>query len=184
MVYIDALRAVLLAGFLFWSSNSALASIDASATSQCQACHASQAHDWQQSHHAKAMQVPDRQTVLAPFAGEVAAYDGLSARFSNSCGTRSVENKINLARPRTPRSSEEEDPSAFVITLEDAGRPEAGGVYQVRYTFGFSPLQQYLIEKEPGQMQVAPFAFDTRPESLGGQQWYHLDEKLGETRHP
>ena len=71
-----------------------------------------------------------------------------------------------------------------MITLEDAGRPEAGGVYQVRYTFGFSPLQQYLIEKEPGQMQVAPFAFDTRPERLGGQQWYHLDEKLGETRHP
>ena len=33
-------------------------------------------------------------------------------------------------------------------------------------------------------MQVAPFAFDTRPERLGGQQWYHLDEKLGETRHP
>ena len=71
-----------------------------------------------------------------------------------------------------------------MIALEDAGRPEAGGVYRVHYTFGFSPLQQYLIEKEPGQIQVAPFAFDTRPESLGGQLWYHLDEKLGESRHP
>ena len=185
MVYIDALRAVLLAGFLFWSSNSALASIDASATSQCQACHASQAHDWQQSHHAKAMQIPDRQTVLAPFAGEVATYDGLSARFSKTVEPAPVEKqdqpgsvKNTLVHPK------KEDPSAFVIALEDAGRPEAGGLYQVRYTFGFSPLQQYLIEKEPGQMQVAPFAFDTRPERLGGQQWYHLDEKLGETRHP
>ena len=185
MVYIDVLQAVVFAGFLYWSSNSALASIDASATSQCQACHASQAHDWQQSHHAKAMQIPDRQTVLAPFAGEVAVYDGLSARFSNTVEPAPVEKqgqpgsvKNTLVHPK------KEDPSAFVIALEDAGRPEAGGVYQVRYTFGFSPLQQYLIEKEPGQMQVAPFAFDTRPESLGGQQWYHLDEKLGETRHP
>ena len=185
MVCIDALRFVLLSGLLFWSSNSALASIDASATSQCQACHASQAHDWQQSHHAKAMQLPDRQTVLAPFAGEVAVYDGLSARFSKAVESAPVEEQDQTGSVKnTLVHPKKEDPSAFVIALEDAGRPEAGGVYQVRYTFGFSPLQQYLIEKEPGQMQVAPFAFDTRPESLGGQQWYHLDEKLGETRHP
>ena len=88
MNFADALRAVFLAGFLLLSSTSALASIDASATSRCQACHASQAHDWQQSHHAKAMQVPDRQTVLAPFAGEVATYDGECAILKN-CGTRS-----------------------------------------------------------------------------------------------
>ena len=185
MVCIDALRFVLLSGLLFWSSNSALASIDASATSQCQACHASQAHDWQQSHHAKAMQLPDRQTVLAPFAGEVAVYDGLSARFSKAVESAPVEEQDQTGSVKnTLVHPKKEDPSAFVIALEDAGRPEAGGVYQVRYTFGFSPLQQYLIEKAPGQIQVAPFAFDTRPESLGGQQWYHLDEKLGETRHP
>ena len=185
MVCIDALRFVLLSGLLFWSNNSALASIDASATSQCQACHASQAHDWQQSHHAKAMQLPDRQTVLAPFAGEVAVYDGLSARFSKAVESAPVEEQDQTGSVKnTLVHPKKEDPSAFVIALEDAGRPEAGGVYQVRYTFGFSPLQQYLIEKAPGQIQVAPFAFDTRPESLGGQQWYHLDEKLGETRHP
>ncbi len=185
VVCIDALRFVLLSGLLFWSSNSALASIDASATSQCQACHASQAHDWQQSHHAKAMQIPDRRTVLAPFAGEVATYDGLSARFSKAVESAPVEEQDQTGSVKnTLVHPKKEDQSAFVIALEDAGRPEAGGVYQVRYTFGFSPLQQYLIEKAPGQIQVAPFAFDTRPESLGGQQWYHLDEKLGETRHP
>ena len=129
IVYIDASRFVLLAGFLFWSSNSALASIDVSATSRCQACHASQAHGWQQSHHAKAMQEPDRQTVLAPFAGEVAAYDGLSARFLSVGEANPVENsdqtgsvKNTLVHPK------KEDPSAFVIALEDAGRPEAGGL--------------------------------------------------------
>ena len=185
MVYIDVLQAVLFAGFLYWSSDSALASIDASATSQCQACHASQAHDWQQSHHAKAMQIPDRQTVLAPFAGEVATYDGLSARFSKAVepGPVAKQDQTGAVKNTLVHSKKEGQP-AYVITLEDAGRPEAGGVYPVRYTFGFSPLQQYLIEKEPGQMQVAPFAFDTQSERLGGQQWYHLDEKLGETRHP
>ena len=114
------------------------------------------------------MQIPDRQTVLAPFAGEVATYDGLSARFSKTVEPAPVEKqdqpgsvKNTLVHPK------KEDPSAFVIALEDAGRPEAGGLYQVRYTFGFSPLQQYLIEKEPGQIKW-PFAFDTRPERLGG----------------
>ena len=185
MGFIDALRAALLAGCLVWSSISVLASSDASGTSQCQACHVSQAHDWQQSHHAKAMQLPDRKTVLAPFAGEVAAYEGLSARFSKA-GEASSVNKVDQtgSAQNTLVHPNRGDRSAFVITLEDAGRPEAGGVYRVHYTFGFSPLQQYLIEKEPGQIQVAPFAFDTRPESLGGQQWYHLDEKLGESRHP
>ena len=182
---IDALRAVLLAGFLLLGGTPAFASIDERGTAECQACHASQAHDWQQSHHAKAMQVPDRQTVLAPFAGEVATYDGLSARFSKAVESAPVEEQDQTGSVKnTLVHPKKEDPSAFVIALEDAGRPEAGGVYQVRYTFGFSPLQQYLIEKAPGQIQVAPFAFDTRPESLGGQQWYHLDEKLGETRHP
>ena len=182
---IDALQAVLLAGFLLLSSISALAFSDGRGTSQCQACHASQAHDWQQSHHAKAMQVPDRQTVLAPFAGEVAAYDGLSARFSKAVEPGPVEKHDQTGSFKNALvHSKKEDQPTYVIMLEDAARPEAGGVYQVRYTFGFSPLQQYLIEKEPGQIQVAPFAFDTRPESLGGQRWYHLDEKLGETRHP
>jgi len=182
---IDALRAVLLAGFLLLGGTPAFASIDERGTAECQACHASQAHDWQQSHHAKAMQIPDRQTVLAPFAGEVATYDGLSARFSKAVESAPVEEQDQTGSVKnTLVHLKKEDPSAFVIALEDAGRPEAGGVYQVRYTFGFSPLQQYLIEKAPGQNQVAPFAFDTRPESLGGQQWYHLDEKLGETRHP
>ena len=91
MGLIDALRAALLAGFLVWSGISVLASSDAPGTSQCQACHVSQAYDWQQSHHAKAMQVPDRQTVLAPFAGEVAAYEGLSARFSKAGEASSVD---------------------------------------------------------------------------------------------
>ena len=95
-----------------------------------------------------------------------------------------LRNKVNLARSRTPSFIRRRRPIRLCDCAKDAGRPEAGGVYQVRYTFGFSPLQQYLIEKEPGQIQVAPFAFDTRPESLGGQQWYHLDEKLGESRHP
>ncbi|MEK9890527.1 MAG: hypothetical protein VW716_11020, partial [Gammaproteobacteria bacterium] len=129
MVYIDVLQAVLFAGFLYWSSNSALASNDTSATSQCLACHASQAHDWQQSHHAKAMQIPDRQTVLAPFAGEVATYDGLSARFSKAVESAPVEEQDQTGSVKnTLVHPKKEDPSAFVIALEDAGRPEAGGV--------------------------------------------------------
>ena len=74
------------------------------------------------------MQVPDRQTVLAPFAGEVAAYDGLRARFSNTVEPGPVEKQD---RPGPAKGilvhPKKEDPSAFLITLKDAGRPEQAG---------------------------------------------------------
>ncbi|MEX0985956.1 MAG: tetratricopeptide repeat protein [Bacteroidales bacterium] len=52
--------------------------------------------------------------------------------------------------------------------------------YKISYTFGVRPLQQYLIEFPDGAFQCLPLAWDTRPESDGGQKWFHLypDEKI------
>ncbi|WP_252046805.1 hypothetical protein [Vibrio sp. SCSIO 43186] len=46
--------------------------------------------------------------------------------------------------------------------------------YQIKYTFGVTPLQQYMVEFEDGRVQLIPFAWDSRPESQGGQRWFHL----------
>jgi predicted CXXCH cytochrome family protein len=46
--------------------------------------------------------------------------------------------------------------------------------YQIRYTFGFKPLQQYLIEFPDGRMQALSIAWDTRSKAQGGQRWFHL----------
>ena len=57
----------------------------------------------------------------------------------------------------------------FVIK-PDAETPELS----VRYTFGAEPLQQYVVEAEPGHFQVLPTPWDTRDAQDGGQRWYEL----------
>ena len=41
--------------------------------------------------------------------------------------------------------------------------------YQVKFTFGVSPLQQYLIEFPGGRLQALGIAWDSRPRSQGGR---------------
>ena len=156
----------------------------------CQSCHANETHAWQSSHHAKAMQVPNRETVMAPFKGESATFSGLTARFfvNGSDGGQSKSSMLDASskKPSIAAFDQLFVPSEFNIELSDkqrSGDVEAA-VFPVIYTFGVSPLQQYLIERAPGQLHVAPFAFDTRPASEGGQTWFHLDEKAGLPRHP
>ena len=46
--------------------------------------------------------------------------------------------------------------------------------FQVKYTFGVDPLQQYLIEFPDGRVQALSIAWDSRPKEKGGQRWFHL----------
>ncbi|HEY5646364.1 MAG TPA: multiheme c-type cytochrome, partial [Pseudomonadales bacterium] len=59
----------------------------------------------------------------------------------------------------------------FQIT--PAGSPEPRPVL---YTFGVTPLQQYVIPAANGALQTFPIAWDSRPEAAGGQRWYALYE--------
>ena len=46
--------------------------------------------------------------------------------------------------------------------------------FVIAYTFGFYPLQQYLIAFEDGRYQALNVAWDSRPAAQGGQRWIHL----------
>ena len=46
--------------------------------------------------------------------------------------------------------------------------------FEVKYTFGIDPLQQYLIEFPDGRIQALSIAWDSRPKDQGGQKWFHL----------
>src|SRR5262245_33734294 len=46
--------------------------------------------------------------------------------------------------------------------------------YEIRYTFGVAPLQQYLVEFPGGRLQALGIAWDTRPKEQDGQRWFHL----------
>ncbi len=44
--------------------------------------------------------------------------------------------------------------------------------FEVKYTFGLEPLQQYLVELPGGRLQALAVTWDTRPREQGGQRWF------------
>jgi tetratricopeptide (TPR) repeat protein len=113
----------------------------------CANCHEAEYKDWQGSHHELAMQVANASTVLGDFSDTEFDYYGKKTHFT----TR--------------------DHEYFVRTENALGEEQD---FRVAYTFGITPLQQYLVEFPGGRMQALPFAWDSRDEIDGGQRWYHL----------
>jgi tetratricopeptide (TPR) repeat protein len=113
----------------------------------CQSCHASQYDNWQGSHHDLAMQLPSADTVLGDFDDASFTYNGVTTRFYR---------EGEQYRVRTDG--------------EDGKLTD----FTVAYVFGVYPLQQYLLPLSRGRLQALSIAWDARPESEGGQRWYHL----------
>jgi len=113
----------------------------------CSGCHEEQYRAWRGSHHDLAMQHATPATVLGDFSGvEFENYD-VTSTFLERNGTYFA---------RTDNASGE---------LEE---------YPVKFVFGVTPLQQYLIEFPGGRLQALPIAWDTRDAEEGGQRWFHL----------
>ncbi len=119
----------------------------------CGSCHAAEAKAWQGSHHDLAMQKAGDGTVLGNFKDAEFRAGGVVTRFFRKDGRY-------LVRTDGPDGN-----------LHD---------YEVKYTFGIDPLQQYLVELEGGRLQALPIAWNTRPKAAGGQRWFHLypNEKI------
>ena len=119
----------------------------------CAGCHVAETEAWHGSQHDQAMQVATPATVLGDFADVTFAKDGVNSRFYRKG-------------------------DGFFI--ETDGPDGAMHDYQIDYTFGVYPLQQYLIAFPGGRFQALPLAWDARPKDQGGQRWFHLypDEKI------
>ena len=113
----------------------------------CAACHAEQFEQWQGSHHDLAMQEANAQSVLGDFNNAGFQYYDVTSRFYR-------EGERFMVRTDGPDGS-----------LQD---------YPIKYTFGVTPLQQYLIEFPDGRLQALGIAWDSRPAEAGGQRWFHL----------
>jgi len=81
------------------------------------------------------MQPPNDSTVKGDFSDAVFTGDGVNSRFFKKDG------------------------KFFINTQGDDG---VNHDYEVKYTFGFTPLQQYLVEFPGGRMQVPRVSSDTR----------------------
>ncbi|WP_437733584.1 multiheme c-type cytochrome [Sorangium sp. So ce1335] len=126
------------------------AAADFVGSDRCAPCHAEEHAAWQGSQHARAMQHASAATVLGDFEGARLRYAGQVHRFDR------------------------QDGKYWVTTDGPDGRLHR---YEVLYTFGVEPLQQYLVAGPGGRLQALPFAWDARPKARGGQRWYHLHER-------
>src|SRR5437016_7169145 len=64
------------------------------------------------------------------------------------------------------------DGAKFIVRTD--GPDGALHDYQIAYTFGVYPLQQYLVAFPGGRLQAFGIAWDSRPDDQGGQRWFHL----------
>ena len=124
--------------------------------SACKQCHEKEVKLWQGSHHDLAMQHANDETVLADFAHTSFTYAGINSAFYK-------KNDKFMVRTDGPDGK-----------LHD---------YEIKYTFGVTPLQQYLVELGKGRLQALTIAWDTRDKKAGGQRWFHLypDEEITHT---
>lgn len=122
----------------------------------CAVCHAEQDKRWQGSHHDLAMQEVNEQTVLGDFQDAKFSKDGVESRFFRQNGQ-------------------------FMVNTDGPDGKLAN--FEIKYVFGVTPLQQYLIELPGGKLQALSIAWDSRSKDRGGQRWFHLypNEKIDHT---
>jgi hypothetical protein len=132
-----------------WAAGNASAAFGASfvGSETCAGCHQEQANEWRGSQHKHAMDHATEQTVRGDFSGATFEYYGVRSRFFRRDGKFLIET---------------DGPDGKLATFE------------VKYTFGLDPLQQYLVQLPDGRIQALSLAWDSRPKDHGGQRWFHL----------
>ncbi len=156
-ILLFAFYGLLFGGIGLWTSQSrattpeSSASPDAAAefvgSAKCADCHPREQAQWQSSQHAVAMQEANEKTVLGRFDGSAFTYAGVTSTLF--------------------RKSDK-----FFVHTDGADGQLTD--FEVRYTFGVFPLQQYLIEMPKGRLQALGIAWDARSKEDGGQRWFHL----------
>ncbi|MCK5086854.1 MAG: hypothetical protein KAQ90_05005, partial [Melioribacteraceae bacterium] len=108
----------------------------------CIDCHKTEFNLWKGSDHELAMAVATDSSVLGDFDNAEFEYNGNTHRFYKK-GTK-----------------------FFVYTEGPGGKMDE---FEITHTFGYTPLQQYLIPFENGKYQCLPISWDTE-----NKKWFHL----------
>lgn len=109
---------------------------------QCLECHADQAQQWRGSNHARAMEPASAQSVRGRFDGAEFRHQGVTSRFFQRDGK-------------------------FMVRTDGPDGKLAD--FEVAWTFGVAPLQQYLIAQPGGRLQALQVAWDDVR-----KRWFHL----------
>lgn len=110
-------------------------------SASCARCHEREHAAWLGSQHQRAMQVASEATVLGDFRDVEFVWNGVKSRFFRR-GDR------------------------FLVSTDGPDGTPAD--FEIRYTFGVEPLQQYLVEFPGGRLQALSLAWDTK-----AARWFH-----------
>jgi predicted CXXCH cytochrome family protein len=108
----------------------------------CAECHQPQHALWLGSDHDRAMELATDQSVLADFNDASFAYQGVTTRFFRRGGK-------------------------FIVNTE--GPDGRHRDYEIKYTFGVRPLQQYMVEFPDGRVQVLRESWD-----VANKRWFYV----------
>lgn len=108
---------------------------------QCKSCHTQEHTEWIGSHHDLAMKPPQPEFVRGNFNNAFYKEDGVTYLFYKK------------------------DSTYFVDVTELEGTTKS---YAIAYTFGWEPLQQYLIKFPNGNFQTLRASWDTK-----SNKWFH-----------
>ncbi len=115
----------------------------------CKSCHVKEFEQWSLSQHKTALQSTSKQSVLGDFENTTFNYNGVSSRFYRQ---------------------------AERFMVETDGPDGQLKSYEIKYTIGDYPLQQYFLDFGKGRLQSLGVSWDSRPKSEGGQRWFHQQE--------
>ncbi len=115
-------------------------------STECRTCHEDEYADWMNSHHDLAMQIADSSTILGNFENQIFTHQNQDYRFTTKNG------KYYFSSDQDQTQVQE---------------------YEIKYTFGVFPLQQYIVEFPKGHYQCLDIAWDSEK-----NKWFHLQPDM------
>jgi tetratricopeptide (TPR) repeat protein len=120
-------------------------------SASCKSCHETEYALWENSHHDLAMKLADSTSVLGDFNNTEFVHLGVTSRFFKKDG------------------------DYYMNTADENGVYQD---YKIVYTFGYYPLQQYVIAFPKGEYQCSIVAWDSKD-----QKWFHLQPNYDDLAH-
>ena len=111
-------------------------------SNSCKSCHETEYNLWENSHHDQAMKIADSTSILANFNDVTFEHNNVKSHFYKKDG------------------------DYYVNTQGEDGEYAD---YKIIYTFGFTPLQQYIVQFPNGEYNCLLTAWDSVE-----NKWYHL----------
>ncbi len=113
-------------------------------TAACQQCHTKEYHNWKGSHHDQAMKLANDTTILGNF------------------------NNVTFQDKNEQTKFFRKEDGFYVNTQGPDGKNHD---YKIEYTFGVTPLQQYIVKFPKGAYQVLTTAWDSK-----NNKWFSLQK--------